>query len=124
MFRITSLPWYTCDAGSCSLPCPAQTTRNEWWLRSLLVIIWIAKVAQAENEANVAPRTSTDVVMGTPRYMAPEQCRGGVQIDDKADVYSMGIMLYETSASVANHETLVPLEPPVSHVQESQGMTL
>jgi len=34
------------------------------------------------------------------------------------------VNLYETSASVANHETLVPLEPPVSHVQESQGMTL
>ena len=39
--------------------------------------------------------------MGTPRYMAPEQCRGGVQIDDKADVYSMGIMLYEMLAGSA-----------------------
>ena len=44
MFRIASLPGYTCGAGSCSLRCPAQTTRNEWWLRSLLIIIWIAEV--------------------------------------------------------------------------------
>jgi hypothetical protein len=44
VFRIASLPWYTCGAGSCSLRRPTQTTRNEWWLRSLLVIIWIAEV--------------------------------------------------------------------------------
>ena len=67
--------------------------------RAKLLDFGIAKVAQPEDTSDggpsQAPRTSTDVVMGTPRYMAPEQCRGGVQIDDKADVYSLGIMLYE-----------------------------
>jgi serine/threonine-protein kinase len=77
--------------------------------RAKLLDFGIAKVAEppidsdsGTNEAGHsgarAPRTSTDVVMGTPRYMAPEQCKGGVQIDDKADVYSMGVMLYEMLA--------------------------
>ena len=66
--------------------------------RVKLLDFGIAKVAQAENEGKLGeqqPKTATDVVMGTPRYMAPEQCRGGIAIDGKADVYSLGVMLYE-----------------------------
>ncbi len=67
--------------------------------RVKLLDFGIAKVAQADEPGGQAqPKTSTDVVMGTPRYMAPEQCKGGVQIDDKADVYSLGVMLYEMIA--------------------------
>jgi serine/threonine-protein kinase len=33
-------------------------------------------------------------MVGTPLYMAPEQCRGGGHITDKADVYALGVMLY------------------------------
>jgi serine/threonine protein kinase len=71
--------------------------------RAKLLDFGIAKVAQPTDQPNTGPgpRTSTDVVMGTPRYMAPEQCRGGIQIDDKADVYSLGIMLYEMLAGRA-----------------------
>jgi len=41
-----------------------------------------------------APR-STQAMMGTPHYMAPEQCRDTSAVTGKADVYSMGVMLFE-----------------------------
>ncbi len=43
-----------------------------------------------------ATLTGTNVVMGTPAYMAPEQ-REGRQCDARADIYALGLMLHEMS---------------------------
>jgi formylglycine-generating enzyme required for sulfatase activity/tRNA A-37 threonylcarbamoyl transferase component Bud32 len=40
-------------------------------------------------------RTTEGVVLGTALYMAPEQCAGSEDIDDRADVYALGVLLYE-----------------------------
>lgn len=42
--------------------------------------------------------TTTNLVMGTPRYMAPEQCEGRDMVDSKVDTYALGVIFYELLA--------------------------
>jgi hypothetical protein len=48
-----------------------------------------------ESSALAGRLTRSEQVMGTPHYMAPEQMERPLEVDARADVYSLGVVVYE-----------------------------
>ena len=61
-----------------------------------LIDFGIAKARRLD--ANQKNLTVAGVVMGTAEYMAPEQARSADQVDPRADLYAVGVILYEMIA--------------------------
>jgi eukaryotic-like serine/threonine-protein kinase len=48
--------------------------------------------------------TTEGVLIGTPYYMSPEQVRGEAAVDARADVYALGVILYECACGVRPYD--------------------
>lgn len=81
---------------------------DEGW--PFLADFGLAQMAQAS--ANL---TESGVGMGTPTYMSPEQGQGG-RVDQRTDIYSFGIMLYELVVGEAPFRADTPMAVVIKHL--------
>jgi serine/threonine protein kinase len=75
----------------------------------------IAKVMQSE--AVRENLTLEGNFVGSPRYMAPEQIRQA-DVDTRADIYALGVVMYEAIAGVVPFDYDVPVKTLMAHLQE------
>ncbi len=57
--------------------------------------IYLADFGLARIAAGGSATLTNDMIIGTPQYIAPEQAMGKKDLDERTDVYSFGVMLYE-----------------------------
>ena len=83
-------------------------------------------LAQAQElAATIAPseglgmvETMAGLLLGTPPYMSPEQCKGGIPVDARADQYAVGCILYEMLAGERPFVATTLVQLLMSHIAE------
>jgi len=77
--------------------------------RALLTDFGIARSVSHAQQGRGETIGSTGLPVGTPEYMAPEQLRND-PVDQRADIYALGAVLYETLTGQPPHEADTPYE--------------
>jgi HEAT repeat protein/tRNA A-37 threonylcarbamoyl transferase component Bud32 len=90
---------------------PANVLINEDGL--LKIVDFGVAAAQREGDTQL---TKTGYVIGSPKYMAPEQILGR-KVDERADIYALGVMLYEMLTGVPPYSRGDHMAVMYQHVQ-------
>ena len=78
----------------------------------LLADFGIAKILEGGDTL-----TATGGLIGTPKYMSPEQGLG-TALDGRSDVYSLGVVLFEMATGQVPYEAETPLAVVVKHIRD------
>jgi len=93
----------------------------------------IAKLIGAEKTGR--PQTRAGMLIGTPEYMAPEQCMGQ-EIDTRTDVYALGVIMFEMFTGrlpfdaksslhmISAHVDSEPIDPRTLGVPDELGLLI
>ena len=74
----------------------------------------IAKLMRAQMKME---KTQTGNMLGTPRYISPEQARG-VDVDHRSDIYSLGVIAYEMLAGRPPFQGETAMDLVVKHLSD------
>jgi serine/threonine protein kinase len=72
----------------------------------------IAKLSQAQ-----AGNVTGSAIIGTPAYMAPEQAQG-TEVDGRADIYALGIILFEMLTGKQPYQADTPMAVAIKHITD------
>lgn len=72
----------------------------------------IAKVSEADSDATGA------LVIGTPRYMSPEQAQASADVDGRSDIYSLGAVAFHAIAGRAPFDGKTAVSLALAHVSD------
>jgi eukaryotic-like serine/threonine-protein kinase len=90
---------------------PGQTNEMGLSYQPVVTDFGLAKLAEG------GVQSVTGMAMGTPAYMAPEQCEGR-DVDGRADIYALGIVLYELVTGKVPFDVKTLTEALRAHTQE------
>jgi serine/threonine-protein kinase len=90
---------------------PANLLINQEGL--LKIVDFGVAAAQREGDTQL---TKTGYVIGSPKYMAPEQILGK-KVDERADIYAVGVILYEMLTGVPPYSRGDHMSVMYQHVQ-------
>ncbi|MFN3202561.1 MAG: protein kinase domain-containing protein [Bradymonadia bacterium] len=102
-------------------PDNVMITLDPWGAEKAKVLDFgIAKMVSEKEGADretLTVETVKGYVLGTPRYMAPEQARSAT-IDGRTDLYTLGVVIYEMLTGKAPFHGDTPLSVLLAHINE------
>ncbi len=90
---------------------PANILVNE--VDTLKIVDFGLAAASSQADSRL---TKTGHLVGTPTYMSPEQARG-LDVDHRADIYSLGVIMYEVFTGTAPYAADNPLAVLYQHLE-------